>query len=113
MVTVALVYLLVFGVLTIAGGVIGFVKAKSRASIIAGTIAGGALIFAGSVWFASEPSATHTTIHLVVGLAVSLALTARFAMTFRRSRKLMPAGLMALLGVLGLVVTTLALATRS
>ena len=32
-------YLFLFGVLTIAGGIMGFVKAKSRASLIAGTIA--------------------------------------------------------------------------
>src|SRR4051794_8264502 len=36
----ARIYLFGFGALTIAGGVMGFVKAKSRASLIAGTISG-------------------------------------------------------------------------
>src|SRR5712671_3053055 len=98
MTSIALFYLLVFGVLTIAGGVMGFVKAKSRASLIAGGVSGALLIAASSVVFASKESqAVHVGIHLVVGLIVSLALAIRFILTFRRSRKMMPAGLMAML----------------
>ena len=38
MLELARIYLFVFGVLTIAGGVMGFVKAKSKPSLIAGGI---------------------------------------------------------------------------
>src|SRR5262249_21749912 len=96
-------YLVVFGVLTIAGGIVGFVKAKSRASIIAGSIAGLLLLASGHLVGVGE------RIGLILGFVVSFALTARFAMVFRTSRKLMPAGLMAALGILGVVLTTLAL----
>jgi uncharacterized membrane protein (UPF0136 family) len=110
MLSLALLYLLVFGVLTIGGGVMGFVKAKSRASLIAGTISGGLLIFAGVVYFAASPSRLHVQIHLVIGLVVSLALSGRFVGAYRKSGKVMPAGLMALLGIVGVILTAVALA---
>jgi uncharacterized membrane protein (UPF0136 family) len=100
-------YLFAFGVLTVAGGIMGFVKAKSRASLIAGTIAGVLLLGA-----AYEVSAPRGTVGLVLGLVVSLALAARFGATFKRSRKVMPHGLMALLGTVGVVVTVLGLLER-
>ena len=96
-------YLFAFGVLTVAGGVMGFVKAKSRASLIAGSLSGAALLFAGYL------VGSGSRIGLIVGLVVSLALAGRFIMTFRKSRKVMPAGLMALLGIAGVVVTALGL----
>lgn len=105
--SLAAVYLLVFGVLTILGGVIGFVRAKSIASLLAGGIAGGLLLFAGAlclnVGVSPKPG-------LVLGLVVSAALAARFVMSFRKSRKVMPAGLMAVLGLIGIGMTALALA---
>ncbi|MDB4934672.1 MAG: hypothetical protein JWP87_1644 [Labilithrix sp.] len=99
-------YLFVFGVLTIAGGILGFVKAKSRASLIAGTVSGVLLLVAGY-----EVSA-RGTVGLVIGLVVSLALAARFGAGFQRTRKVMPAGLMALLGFVGVIVTVLGLLER-
>ena len=99
-------YLFLFGVLTVAGGIMGFVKAKSRASLIAGTIAGVLLLGAGY-----EVSA-RGTVGLVLGLVVSLALAGRFGATFKKSRKVMPHGLMALLGTVGVIVTALGLLER-
>lgn len=99
-------YLFAFGVLTIAGGIMGFVKAKSRASLIAGTVCGVLLLGAG------YEVAARGTMGLVLGLVVSLALAARFGTTFRKSRKVMPHGLMALLGIIGVVVTVLGLLER-
>jgi uncharacterized membrane protein (UPF0136 family) len=96
-------YLFGFGALTIAGGVMGFVKAKSRASLIAGSISGLLLIAAGYLVGANG------RIGLIVGLGISAALAARFVMTYRKSKKLMPAGLMAVLGIAGVVLTALAL----
>jgi len=97
-------YLFAFGVLTIAGGVMGYVKAQSRASLIAGSAAGLLLLLAGYLVGSSGRSG------LIVGLAVSAALAGRFVMTFRKSGKVMPAGLMAVLGIAGVVLTALALA---
>ena len=97
-------YLFGFGALTIAGGVMGFVKAKSRASLIAGTISGGLLILAGYL------VSSTGRLGLIVGLGVSAALASRFVMTYRKSRKVMPAGLMAALGIAGVALTAIALA---
>lgn len=98
-------YLFVFGVLTVAGGTMGFVKAKSRPSLVAGGISGVALMVASYL----VGTGTMTRVGLFAGLVVSLALAARFIGSFRKSKKMMPAGLMALLGLVGVVVTALAL----
>lgn len=101
---VAWLYLYLFGVLTIAGGVMGFVRAKSKASLIAGTVAGGLLLLSGYLVGRAAPRDG-----LFLGLAISSSLAVRFVGTYVRSRKVMPAGMMAVLSVIGVVVTLLAL----
>ena len=96
-------YLHAFGILTIVGGVVGYVRAKSRASLIAGTIAGALLLVSGYLVGTSGRSG------LFLGLAVSLTLAGRFVGAYVRSRKVMPAGLMSLLSIVGVVLTVLAL----
>lgn len=98
-------YFFIFGVLTIAGGVMGFVKAKSRPSLIAGGISGVALLLAGYL----IGTGTNTRIGLFLGLIVSFALAGRFVGAFLKTKKVMPAGLMAALGIIGMIVSTLAL----
>ncbi len=99
----ARIYLFVFGVLTIAGGVMGFVKAKSLPSLIAGGLSGVLLVVAGAL------ASTGSRLGFGLGLVVSLALAGRFVGAFLKSKKLMPAGLMAALSVAAIVITTLAL----
>lgn len=106
MIETARLYLFVFGALTIAGGVMGYVKAKSRPSLVAGGLSGALLIVAGYL------VGSHGQVGLVLGLIVSLALAARFVMSFRKSKKVMPAGLMAVLGIAGVALTALALVNR-
>ena len=93
------IYFIIFGLLTIAGGVMGYVKAGSTASLIAGSISGVLLLVAAFLL----PG------QLVVGLAlgglVSLLLAAQFVPAFFRTGKMMPAGLMSLLSILGIVFT--------
>ncbi|MDB4945942.1 MAG: hypothetical protein JWP97_5476 [Labilithrix sp.] len=97
-------YLFGFAFVTVAGGVMGFVKAQSKASLIAGSISGALLFLAGVL-----VSTGHATAGLAVGLVVSAALAARFGGAYRKSKKMMPAGLMTLLGVAGVVLTAVAL----
>lgn len=104
MVLATCLYLAVFGVLTIAGGVIGFVRAKSRASLIAGGVSG--LLLLGSGYLVCGGN----RLGLYLGLGVSASLALRFVGAFARSRKVMPAGLMSVLSVVGAVLTGLALA---
>jgi uncharacterized membrane protein (UPF0136 family) len=89
----------VFGLVAAGGGVMGFVKAKSRASLVAGLVSG-ALLFGTSGLFC-----THRTIAgAALGGLVSLALVGRFGPAFAKTKKLMPAGLVAGLGVVGVLV---------
>jgi uncharacterized membrane protein (UPF0136 family) len=96
------IYFLIFGALTIIGGVIGYVKAGSLPSIIAGTITGVLLLIAGWILPANR------TTGLVIGLIVSLLLAAQFVPKFIRTKSVMPAGLMSVLSVIGIVVAIVA-----
>ena len=98
----ARIYFLVFGVLTIAGGIMGFVKAGSTPSLIAGSITGILLLIA--AWMLPE----HLATGLLVAFAVSLLLAAQFVPKFLRTGKAMPAGMMSILSVIGIVLAIMA-----
>jgi uncharacterized membrane protein (UPF0136 family) len=98
MLGIAKIYFIVFGVLTIAGGIVGHVKAGSVASIVAGSISGVLLLI--SAFILPE----HRAAGIIIGLVVSLLLAAQFIPKFFRTGKAMPAGLMALLSVVGIIV---------
>ena len=92
------IYFLVFGALTIAGGVMGYVKAGSLASLIAGGVAGALLLFGGL-----QLNPGNRPILIGLGI-VCAALAGRFLPAFLKSGSFMPAGLMASLAVVGLVL---------
>jgi uncharacterized membrane protein (UPF0136 family) len=95
-------YFLIFGGLTIIGGVIGYAKAGSLASIIAGAVTGVLLLVAG--WILP----TNRIMGIVIGLIISFLLAAQFIPKFIRTGKAMPAGLMSILSVIGIVVAIVA-----
>ena len=68
----AKIYFIVFGLLTIAGGIVGYVKAGSVASIIAGSITGVLLLVAAFLM------PEHRAAGLATALIVSLLLAAYF-----------------------------------
>jgi uncharacterized membrane protein (UPF0136 family) len=75
-------------VIVLLGGVMGFVKAKSKPSLIAGVISA---LLLGACFYMSTTSLTN-------GLAGALIMTAVldlvFAMRFKKTGKFMPAGMM-------------------
>jgi uncharacterized membrane protein (UPF0136 family) len=91
------IYFIIFGILTIAGGTIGYVSKGSMPSIIAGTIAGILLLVAAFL----RPA--HSTFALIIALVVSLLLAAQFVPKFFATWKMMPAGMMSILSVLGVI----------
>jgi uncharacterized membrane protein (UPF0136 family) len=97
------VYYLVFGILTILGGIMGYVKAKSLISIISGSISGIVLIGA------SYLLQTHPIAAEVPALCVSVVLAGKFLPDYMQKRAFVPGGLMAILSILGIVVSILAL----
>lgn len=96
------IYFFVFGALTIIGGVIGYVKAGSMPSIIAGTITGVLLIVA--AWLLPE----HRVAGLAIAFVVSLLLAGQFVPKLLHTGRVMPAGLMSILSVIGLIVAAVA-----
>jgi uncharacterized membrane protein (UPF0136 family) len=98
----AKIYFIVFGLLTIAGGIMGYVKAGSVASIIAGAITGVLLVVA--AFLLPE----HRVAGLATALVISVLLAAQFAPKFLRTGKVMPAGMMSVLSVIGIIAAIVA-----
>ena len=73
-----------YGIVSLAGGAIGYVKAKSAASLIAGGISGAALLLCAVGLARCAPAAEAGA------LIVSAFLSARFFGTWRARRRLMP-----------------------
>ena len=95
------IYFIVFGVLTIVGGIIGFVSKGSVPSIIAGSISGILLLVAGFLL------PQHHAAGLGLALIISALLAAQFIPKFFATWKMMPAGMMSVLSVLGIIVNNL------
>jgi uncharacterized membrane protein (UPF0136 family) len=98
----AKIYFILFGALTIAGGVIGYVKAGSVPSIVAGVITGVLLIAAGFLL------PDHRAAALTIALITSLLLAGQFIPKFLRTGKAMPAGIMSILSAIGIIVALIA-----
>lgn len=96
------IYFIIFGLLTIVGGVIGYVKAGSTASLIAGGISGVVLLAAAFLLQG------NVALGLIIAGVVSIVLAARFIPNFMQTGKVMPAGLMALLSAIGVIVAIVA-----
>ena len=100
-------YYFLFGALTILGGVIGFVKAGSRASLIAGGVSGVLILVAAWLVMSGQAQAG-----LILGLVISALLDMRFLPAFVKTKKPMPAGMMAVLSMAGTVLSVLALVKK-
>jgi uncharacterized membrane protein (UPF0136 family) len=98
----AKIYFIIFGLLTIVGGLIGYVKAGSTISIIAGSISGIALIVAAFLL----PG--NVALGLALAGLVSILLAGRFIPAFMKTGAVMPAGLMSILSVIGVIVAIVA-----
>ena len=79
--------------LLIAGGLMGFIKAGSRASLVASLSCAIPLMVAGSGWL--EPVTGRSLARWTVTLLLIL-----FSQRWMRSRKLMPSGLMTLASII-------------
>src|SRR5437867_11939491 len=96
------IYFTVFGVLTIAGGIIGYVKAGSVASIVAGPVTGVLLLVA--AYLLPE----HRAAGLATAFIISLLLAAQFVPKFLRAGRQMPAGMISIQSGIGLIVALVA-----
>ena len=95
-----------YGILAIIGGIIGYVQAQSKASLISGSISGLFLIFAGVMQLQGQAWG------LILATVVTAVLVIVFAVRLAKTRKFMPAGLMSVLGLVTLVVMVRQLVVR-
>jgi uncharacterized membrane protein (UPF0136 family) len=87
---------LIYGILVAAGGVMGYVKANSMASLIAGGLSGIALVGAAVAMMKGSYSAGWW-----VSLIVALLLLGRFGSAMLKSGfKMMPGGMVIILSII-------------
>jgi uncharacterized membrane protein (UPF0136 family) len=89
----------IYGVLLAVGGLIGYLKAGSRASLIAGTISALAAFAALGLSAASHPWGVPLGLILSIGLFVLFGY--RYAV---KTRKFMPSGMLAVVSLVVLAV---------
>ena len=94
-----------YALLVLVGGIIGFRKANSRASLIAG------IGFAVLLGLASSLVASGSVLSGAgLGVFGAFVLVGRFLPAFLKTKKLMPGGLVVAMGVLVLLLSALTLA---
>ena len=101
MIGVARIYFIIFAVLTIVGGIIGYVSKGSVPSIIAGSISG-VLLLTGALLLPN-----HVGAGLAIALVVSLLLAGQFVPKFIQTGQAMPAGMMSILSIIGILTAVL------
>ena len=87
-----------YGILAIVGGIIGYIQARSKVSLLSGSISGLLLILAAYFQLQGQ------TWGSILGVIVTGVLVVVFAVRLAKTRKFMPAGLMTILGMLALGV---------
>jgi uncharacterized membrane protein (UPF0136 family) len=86
-----------YGVLVIGGGMMGWTKARSKPSLIAGLVAGALLFISGyAMWIGA-------VFGYWLGIGIAAGLLVTMGTRFLKTRKFMPAGLTALLSLATLV----------
>ena len=100
------IVVIAYGLFSLVGGVIGYVKAKSKASLIAGSISG--IVLLGCAYgFTQGVRACYW-----VSLTVALLLGIRFSKKWVVTRRVMPELLMMILSALTFIVVGLQTMTR-
>lgn len=101
--TLGILAAIAYGLLAIIGGLIGYLQARSRVSLITGSFSGLLLLLGAFLWWQGLPA----------GAGLSLGITAALVIVFLRrwfqTRKAMPAALMIGCGVIAFAVMYAAL----
>jgi uncharacterized membrane protein (UPF0136 family) len=88
----------IYGVIMILGGIMGFVKVGSKASLISGVGMGLALLVSG--YGVSRGSYDS----LVVAEVIAALLLVLFAIRFAKTRRIMPVGMLAILSLAAVAI---------
>ena len=92
-----------YGILSLGGGVFGYLQAKSTPSLVSGGVSGIMLIVMGILQGQGIGWAS------AVAIAITLLLVIVFIARLAKTRKLMPAALMIAVGIVALLMMTLTL----
>ncbi len=95
---IPMIFVLLFGVFTLIGGVMGYVQAGSMASIVAGSVSGILLLVCAAGIYRGNRIAA------IGALVISLLLGGRFLMTLVKNFKVMPDFLMVLFSLATILV---------
>ncbi len=96
---------LIYGILSIVGGAIGYKQAGSQVSLISGLISGLLLLISAYLLFGGSPAGP------LLAIIISIILIVVFAIRLAKTRKFMPAGLMILFGVVNVAALLSLLST--
>ena len=87
-----------YGILAVIGGIIGYIQARSKVSLISGCLSGLLLLIAAGLQLQGY------TWGLPLAAIVTTLLVIVFAGRLAKTRKFMPAGLMIILGLVTLII---------
>lgn len=107
MVDAARITMLILCVLVAVGGIFGYLKAQSKASLISGVISGALL---GAAYYVSGRNASQG---MIMGAVICGLLCIVFGIRLKKTGKFMPAGLLLILSIVGLAVLGTALSASS
>ena len=99
MLTFARLYFYIFAIITAAGGIMGFVKAHSTPSLIAGVTSGLLLAVAGYLMPIKPTPA------IIVGLVTSILLLGKFLPAYLKKGAVMPAVPMIILSAIAILLS--------
>ena len=100
---IALIAIIVYAVVVAAGGAMGFLKGKSKISLISGLASAVILIVARLI------ANNSPAVGLGIALACAIALAIVFVGRLRKTRKIMPAGVMIVASAIAAVLFALGL----
>lgn len=93
-------YILFMAIAVLVGGIIGYVKASSKASLISGVVS--ALVLGLTFWFAMNDKLGEA---LIASFVIYAALDVVFLMRLMKTKKLMPGAPMLFLCIVGQVLS--------
>lgn len=96
--SIGVVVAISYGLLAAAGGVMGYVQARSKPSLISGLFSGALLLIAGWLWANGVPAGVGMALGVTVGLIVV------FIRRWMQTRKAMPALVMIGAGAIAFMV---------
>ena len=104
--SLAVIVVVLFGAFTLVGGIIGFVKAKSKASLITGS-ASALLLFYSAHGISERVRAAY-----LIAIIVAAVLGVRFLSTWFKTRRLMPDFIMIILSSITIIVVAYGLSAH-